>query len=172
MVIRYDRRHALRDAHGTSTDTQHRRQIRLQLISMAFCGRVSRTRLQLEFGCGRILAHCSGDYLGIGSELLARKFERRTVRGNFYRPEHLIGHEGRLYMFETRLVAGDDYYEEACDYEKTWAGRRLIVLEPNGETHQVVYLPDAGDLHGLCFRGEELFMAVTNQQELYVLRQC
>ena len=65
---------------------------------------------------------------------------RRTVHGDFWRPEVICFTNDRLYLIEDAIgpeeMRGDD---EATKAAKRMAGRRVLVLTPKGVTLQVLH---------------------------------
>ena len=119
----------------------------------------------------------------------------RTVYGAFGRPYDLmVSHHGRLLLLDAPSSSqaededapigspaqspegsdsgddreGDDEEEEEA--VKKWYGRRLMVLDPNGDTHQEIRLSRALGIMRLCRSGDELFLPDLNARKVHVLR--
>ena len=100
------------------------------------------------------------------------------MTGDFGMPHFIAIRNDRIYLTE---VPSEN--RELSEDIRTWANRRLLVLELNGEIHQEIHLPGGEDVCAsrLCFRsdgqgGEELLVVDdapvdgTDRHCLHVLR--
>ena len=77
------------------------------------------------------------------------------MRGEFGGPTCISIKDDRIYLIEQGRTSIYDAPDESG------AGKRLIVLELDGTTHQEMLLPDAKDLQSVCFLGDELWIPDT-----------
>ena len=76
------------------------------------------------------------------------------IRGEFGRPAALSIHQGRIYIIEEP----PEPFDEEPDGWQKWAARRLVVLEMDGSTRQIVRLPDSEALSALHINGDVLYL--------------
>ena len=88
----------------------------------------------------------------------------RTVCGAFGTPCSIVIRDDRIYMVEQAERTGQSgrgVRAEVSTEIKMWAGRRVLVLELNGEIEQIKYVPNATEFERLAlrFRGDALLLA-------------
>eukprot|EP00908_Phaeocystis_cordata_P012428 Transcript_23407.p1 GENE.Transcript_23407~~Transcript_23407.p1 ORF type:complete len:368 (-),score=115.85 Transcript_23407:35-1138(-) len=101
---------------------------------------------------------------------LATGQPRRTLRGAFGSPVSINIYHDRLYLLERREKTAGDEEEDVDEEVRRWAGRRLVVLELDGSTRQLVRLPRSERLYGMHLHGDELHLTDSVAHAVHVHR--
>ena len=68
------------------------------------------------------------------------------------------------------LVLGLESRQDVDEEVRRWAGRRLVVLELDGSTRQLVRLPRSERLYGMHLHGDELHLTDSVAHAVHVHR--
>ena len=119
--------------------------------------------LQLRYRFGRSLLNYVSDMAVVGEELLVcdKKNDRlqvfsltgehrRSITGEFKRPEYLCFAKNRLYLVESNSSLAYDE-EERKEADAQLRGRRILVLSLQGDTLYTYAHPEQYRLRSMCY---------------------